>query len=157
MKRQQPVNSGEIRTLYARRSASSTLAPIPGRARPRPFVVASFECAKEVGFNAGERCIEHFPPRHNDDVEPGRHLVTPEYFAGAALGAVALHGGAEFPCGRHAEPRRRSAVRDDEQCHEAGVNPDPRVVGAFEFRSPPYAIGAPQALRPHGVSLRPTP
>src|SRR5690606_18729923 len=138
----------EIRTLYARRSASSTLAPIPGRARAWPFVVASFECAKEVCFNAGERCIEHFPPRHDHDVESCRHLVTPEHFAGAALGAVALNGRPELPCGGHAEPRRRSAVRDDEEGHEPGVNPDPRLVRAFEFRPPPDAIGAPQALRP---------
>jgi hypothetical protein len=43
-----------------------------------------------ISFEAGEGGIEHFPARHNDDVEAGGHVVAPEHLAGEALGAIAI-------------------------------------------------------------------
>jgi hypothetical protein len=64
-----------------------------------------------VSFEAGEGSIEHFPARYDDDVEAGGHLMTPENLAGQPLGAVAINRRADLPGRRHAEPRRRAAVR----------------------------------------------
>ena len=35
--------------------------------------VAPFEGGVIVGFEAGEGSIEHFPARHDDDIEAGGH------------------------------------------------------------------------------------
>ena len=64
-----------------------------------------------ISFEVGEGRIEHFPPRYDDDVDGGSHLVTPEDLAGQSLGAVAINRRADLPRRRHAEPRSLAAVR----------------------------------------------
>jgi hypothetical protein len=51
---------------------------------------AAFERGTVIGFETDEGSIEHFPARHDDDVEAGGHLVAPEHLTSEALGAVAI-------------------------------------------------------------------
>jgi hypothetical protein len=43
-----------------------------------------------ISFETGEGGIEHFPARHDDNVEAGRCCVAPEHLASEALGAIAI-------------------------------------------------------------------
>jgi hypothetical protein len=108
-----------------------------------------FEGGEVVGFNAGERCIEHFPSRHDDDVEPCCDLVPPEYLAGEALGPVTFDGRPELSGCGDSQTGCGAAVGHDEEHHVSAVNPDARFIGTFELRPATNPIGAPEALRFH--------
>ena len=86
-----------------------------------------------VSFEDGEGGIQHFPARHDDDVEAGGDLMAPEHLSGEAFGAVAFDGGPEFPCGRHTKPRRGAAIRQHEKGHEPAVDASAFIVDALEF------------------------
>jgi hypothetical protein len=43
-------------------------------------------------FKAGEGGIEHFPARHDDDVEGGGDFMAPEHLPGEAFGAIPFYG-----------------------------------------------------------------
>lgn len=57
-----------------------------------------------ITLETGKGRIEHFPARHDDDVQACRDLMTPEEFAREALGAISLDGAAKFPAGRDPQP-----------------------------------------------------
>jgi hypothetical protein len=99
-----------------------------------------------IGFKAGERCIEHFPARHDDDVETVRNLVAPKQLAGEAFGAVSYHGRPEFPRGSHPQSRPSASIGYHKQHHESAVNPDAGGVGSLELRAAPNPICTTQAL-----------
>ena len=86
-----------------------------------------------IGFKAGEGGIEHFPARHNNDVEAGVHLVAPEHLACEALGAIAVDRRANLPRRRHSQPRRGAIVWQHEYGHDPAVRFDSRLVDAFEL------------------------
>jgi hypothetical protein len=65
--------------------------------------VSGLEGGTVIGFKAGEERIEHFPPGHDDDVEPFDRLVPPEHLAGQAFGPVAVRRRAQLAGGRDAE------------------------------------------------------
>ena len=71
-----------------------------------------------VTLEAGKGRIKHFPARDDDDVQPGRDLMTPEDLPSEPLGAIPLDRDTELPAGRNTQPGRSSAVRHDEQRHE---------------------------------------
>ena len=109
------------------------LGPALTRAWPRTLATVPFEHGVVIGFEAGEGGIEHFPARHDDNVEAGGDFMAPEHLSGEAFGAVPFDGRPEFPRGSHTEPRRGSAVRQHEQCHEAAMDPSAFFVDALEF------------------------
>ena len=108
--------------------------------------IAAGKGGKVVGFKAGERCIEHFPARHDDDVQTGRDRVAPEHLARQPFGAVAFDGRSQFSRGRDAEPRGGAAIRHHEQHHEPSVDSRAGLVGALEFGPATDAARAPEAL-----------
>ena len=89
-----------------------------------------------IGFECSERCIEHFPTRHDDDVEAANVFSPPEELTGLTLRPVALDGRTKFPGRRHAKPWRRGPVGHDEQRHEPAVNFRAGVVNPLELRAP---------------------
>jgi hypothetical protein len=101
------------------------------------LAVSFVEGGHVIGFKAGERCIEHFPARHDDDVETGRNLVAPKQLASEAFGAVSFHGRTEFPRCGHPQSRLSTSIGHHEQHHESAVNPDAGVVGSLELRAAP--------------------
>ena len=72
-----------------------------------------------VTLEAGKGRIKHFAAWHDDDVQAGRDLMTPEDLPSEPLGAIPLDRDTEFPAGRNTQPGCCSAVRNDEQRHEA--------------------------------------
>ena len=91
-----------------------TIAPRPGRLRSLPFVFSPVKGGNVVGFKAGERSIEHFPPRHDDDVETRGNSVPPEDLAREALGSVALDGRPKLPGGGNSQPGCDPTIRHHE-------------------------------------------
>jgi hypothetical protein len=57
-----------------------------------------------VTLEAGKRRIKHFPARHDDDVQAGCDLMTPEHLPSEPLGAISLDCGTELPAHRDAQP-----------------------------------------------------
>ena len=86
-----------------------------------------------VGFKSGEGGIEHFPARHDNDIESTGNLVTPEQLARQAFRAVPDHGVPELTGRRHSEPEKRPLRREHEHGHEAAANPLPVTVNPFEL------------------------
>jgi hypothetical protein len=111
-----------------------------------PRAVALVEKRAVVRFKAGEGSIEHFPARHNDDVERGCDLVAPEHFSRQALDAVSFDGRPQLPGRCYAQPRGPSAVRNDEDGHETALKPKSGVVRALEVRPMSNPLGAAQRL-----------
>jgi hypothetical protein len=104
-----------------------------------------------VGFEDGEGGIEHFPARHDDDVEAGGNLVAPEHLSGEAFGAVAFDGRPEFPRGSHAKSRCRAAVGQHEHSHETAVDASALIVDALEFGPAADAFGNRESLPGHAT------
>ena len=119
----------------------AALGPALARARARTLATVALENGVVIGFEAGEGGIEHFPARHDDDVETGGDFMAPEHLSGETLGAVPFDGRPEFPRGSHTEPRRGSAIRQHEQCHEAAMDPSALFVDALEFGPAADALG----------------
>ena len=64
----------------------------PGAGRlPTPL-----ECGEVFGFEDGEGSIEHFPARHDDDIQAGIVLLPPEQFPGQPFRPVPLDGAPIF-------------------------------------------------------------
>jgi hypothetical protein len=63
-----------------------------------------------IGLKAGEGRIEHFPARHDDDVEAGWRFLSSKQLAGQALGSIPHNCGAQLPCRRHAQPAPHAPV-----------------------------------------------
>jgi hypothetical protein len=103
-KRQQPANNGERRDLYAATSPSTRAIAA------RSLTVTSGERSGVVGFKAGERRIDHFPARHEDDVESRWRFPSPEQLAGETFGPVPDNSGANLPCGCYTESAPVAAV-----------------------------------------------
>ena len=88
-----------------------------------------------IGFEYSERCIEHFPTRHDDDVEAANIFSPPEELTGPTFRPVALDGGTKFPGRRHAKPWRRGPVGHDEHRHEPAVDLGAGTVNPLELRA----------------------
>ena len=88
-----------------------------------------------IGFECSERCIEHFPTRHDDDVEAANVFSPPEELTGSTLRPVAFDGRTKFPGRRHAKPRRRGPVGHDEHRHEPAVDLGAGTVNPLELRA----------------------
>ena len=76
--------------------------------------------------------------------------MTPEQLARQALRAISLNRRAELSGGSHSHSRQGATIRDDEDHHEAAVNPDTGFVGTLELRSTPDASGSTKRLRTGG-------
>lgn len=57
-----------------------------------------------VTLEAGKGRIKHFPARHDDDVQAGLDLMTPEDLASEPFRAISLDRGTKLPAGRDAQP-----------------------------------------------------
>ena len=55
-------------------------------------MIAAIEGDVVIGFETGEGCIEHFPARHDDDIEAGRQLPAPEQLSCQAFRAITFNG-----------------------------------------------------------------
>ena len=77
-----------------------TVAAVAPTRRPIPLV----EEVAVIRFKAGERSIEHFPARYDDDIERRVDLVTPEHLARQALGTVPDNGRPDLARRRDPEP-----------------------------------------------------
>jgi hypothetical protein len=57
-----------------------------------------------IVLETGKRRIKHFPARDDDDVQPGRDLMTPENLASEPLGAIPLDRRAKLAAGCDPQP-----------------------------------------------------
>jgi hypothetical protein len=57
-----------------------------------------------IDLEAGEGRIKHSPARHDDDVQAGRDLMTPENLPSEPFGAIPFNCGTELPTGRNPKP-----------------------------------------------------
>ena len=115
--RQLPVNSGDRTALYA------AISPRTVVTATRPcglwlFAVTTGEGACVIGLKAGKGRIEHFPARHDDDVESRWRFQSSEQLTGETLRPVPHDRRAKLPGCRHPESTPCASVRGDEQCHE---------------------------------------
>ena len=72
-----------------------------------------------VTLKADKGRIKHFAAWHDDDVQAGRDLMTPEDLTSEPLGTISLDRDTELPARGDAQPGRCTAVCGDEQRHEA--------------------------------------
>jgi hypothetical protein len=115
--------------------------------------VSTVEQGAVIGFEVSERCIEHFPTRHDDDIEAANVFLPPEQLAGAPLGAIPLDGRAQFPRRGDPEPGGRRSVVHDEHRHEPAMHLRAGAVNPLEFRPSANAFGRSQTLPRHGGSV----
>jgi hypothetical protein len=94
-----------------------------------------------VTLEAGKGRIKHFPARDDDDVQPGRDLMTPEDLPSEPLRAIPLNRRTKLAAGGDSQPRYRAAVRCDKERHEARRNPHASRVRPFEVRSAANSLG----------------
>jgi len=118
------------------------------------FACTSGEGLCVIGLKAGEGRIEHFPARHDDDVEAGWRFQSSEQLAGQTLGSVPHDRGAQLPCGCHAQSTPRGPVWRHEEGHEAAAQALAVLIGPLEIRtlSDPFVPG--KALRHPGASCQ---
>lgn len=88
-----------------------------------------------VSFEAREGCIEHFPARHENDVDACGQLALSEQFSREPLGAISHDGRADLTSCRYSKPRGDPPVRHNEQRHELAMDPDALFVGSLELRA----------------------
>ena len=119
----------------------AALGPALSRTGPRTLAAVALENGVVIGFEAGEGGIEHFPARHDDDVDAGGDFMAPEHLSGEAFGAVPFDGRPEFPRGGHTKAWCGTAIRQHEQCHEAAMDPSAFFVDALEFGPATDALG----------------
>jgi hypothetical protein len=104
-----------------------------------------------VTLEAGKGRIKHFTAWHDDDVQAGCDLMTPEDLPSEPLGAIPLDRDTELPAGRNTQPGRCSAVRNDEQRHETSGYSNAGCVRSFEIGSSPNSLRPCEPERPrHG-------
>lgn len=104
-------------------------------------MVSPSEGGLVVGFEAGEGDIEHFPARHDHDIETRSNFVTPENLPSPALREIAFNSRPQLLRCRHAKPRRSASVGEDEEGHEPAVNPGARRVDTLKLRPAPDTFG----------------
>jgi len=102
-----------------------------------------------VTLEAGKGRIKHFAAWHDDDVQTGRDLMTPEDLPSESLGAISLDRGTELPARRDAHPGHRPGVRGDEQRHEAPGYSNAGRVRSLEIRPSPHPLGLREPERWH--------
>jgi len=97
--------------MYVTRPRPNSTRPIATRS-PRLWsrVLASSEGGCVVGFKAGKGRIEHFPARHEDDIQSRHRLLSPEQLAGKTFGAIPYNSGTELACGGYSESTMAVAV-----------------------------------------------
>ena len=106
-----------------------------------------------IGFKGGEGSIEHFPARHNHDVQSWQRLeswsdlVTPEQLPSQTLRTISTNGGSQFTACGNTQPRMRARVRNDDEGHEARVKSNALRIRAFEIRAAANTLAGRQAAR----------
>ena len=151
--RQLPANSGDKTALYA------AISPRTVVTATRPcglwlFAVTTGESACVIGLKAGKGRIEHFPARHDDNVESRWRFQSSEQLAGETLGPVPHGRGAKLPGSRHAQSAPCASVRGDEQCHEPAAETLAVLISPFEFRTSSNPLVPGKALRHGGARWR---
>lgn len=107
----------------------------------------------EIGFNLGEGSIEHFPARHNHDIqsrlglESWSDLVAPEQLPRQALRTISTDGRTQFAACSDAQPRVGAHIWNDDDGHESRVKSSPVRVHALELRASANALTGRQAER----------
>ena len=130
----------------------------------RPFrILLDDTCV--VGFKSGEGSIEHFPARHNHEIQPWTRLerrsdlMAPEQLSRQAFRAIPTNGLPQFPAGRYPESRMRRRGRNHDQRHESPVNPTSFRIGPVVVCPPAYSLVRWQAaptLRHASLRRRPS-
>ena len=115
--------------------------------RCRSLTIASGKGCGVVDLKAGEGRIEHFSARHEDDIESGWRLLSPEQLAGKTFGPVPDNRGAELSCGRNTESTPIAVVRRHEQSHEPAPQPQAVFIRPLKLRAPPDPLVSRKALR----------
>jgi hypothetical protein len=113
----------------------------------RALTVATGEGDGVIGLKTGEGGIEHFPARHNDDVEPGRRFLSPKQLSGKTLGPVPHNGRAKLSSGRYAESTPIAAVWRDKQNHVPACQAKAAFIRPLEFRASANPFVSSEALR----------
>jgi len=137
-----------MRSLYALISLSRArdVTPMCSAAR---WLAASGEQCGVVSFKDCERSIEHFPTRHDHDIEAANILTSPEQLAGTAFRPVALDSRAQLARGSHTKSRSRCPIWHDEHRHEPAVDLGARAVDSFKLGTAAYPVRRRQALFLH--------
>ena len=106
-----------------------------------------------VGFKGGEGSIEHFPARHNHDIqswlslESWSDLVAPEQLPRQALRAISTDGRPNLTACGHAQPRVGACIGNHNDGHEARVKSSSVRIRTFEFKASADALAGSQATR----------
>jgi hypothetical protein len=110
--------------------------------------MASVKGVRIVTLEARKGRIQHFPARHDNDVQAGSDLMTPEDLSSEPLGAISLNRDTELPAGGNTQPRHRTAVASDEEGHEPPGDPNTGCVRALKIDASPNALARRQPERP---------
>ena len=146
------MNRGDKSTLYTLRSARRTtaIAAVNARNGARATLL---ESAGEVSCKGGEGSIEHFPARHNHDIQSRLHLeswsdfVAPEQFPQQPLGAISNDCRSQFTARGDTQSRVRTRIGNDNDRHETRVKPGSFRIRAFKVWTSANALAGRQAKR----------
>jgi hypothetical protein len=86
-----------------------------------------------VGFKRGQRGVEQFPFRDDDDVVARGDVVSTENLTDQTFSQVSLNGAAELFRGRDPQPSDRALVGEDEYRGEAPVDAGAVLVHVLEL------------------------
>jgi hypothetical protein len=128
-----------------------TAAAATPATRSERTLTALLEGLGVVGFKDGEGSIEHFPARHNHNVESRlrveKGLVAPEQLPRETFCAISANSRSQLAAGRYSQPRVRARVRDNDDGHEPRVNPDSSRIRTFKLRAAANSLMGRQAAR----------
>ena len=113
----------------------------------RALPVATGEGGGVIGLKTGEGGIEHFSARHEDDVESGWRLLSPEQLAGKTFRPVSDNCGAELSGCRNTESTPVTAVGRHKQSHEPAPQPHAVFIRPLKLGTPPDPLVSRKALR----------
>jgi hypothetical protein len=110
---------------------------------------ASLDDVAVFSFKGGQAGVEHFPLRHDHDVEAARDLVTTKNLSNQSFSSVSLDGAAELLCRRNAQPARRRLTRKKEDGEEPPVHPRASLVDLLELGAATKAFTPRETTRQH--------
>jgi len=110
---------------------ASTAPAATAWTRPARALLPLLDGLREVGLEGGKGSIEHFPARHDDEIqswarlEHRSDLMAPEQLARQPFRAISTNRGSQFAAGGDPESRMLQRGRNGDERHEPRVNPAP--------------------------------
>jgi hypothetical protein len=153
MKRQDPTKSGEMSSLYERRSASARrtdherrAARAAGSVRRTAPAIASFESETEFSFNGSQAGVKQFPLRDQHQIHSRSRLVPTKNLSNQSFCSVADDRAAKLAGRGDTKPADPQGVGQTEEREQPIVDPESVLVNLLVLDPTPNPLVRIQAL-----------